>query len=222
MEHFDQYVKERKMVDSNFVLEEMANKLRWPKGKNFSAIDQIDKFFQKVKLLTDKLKLRRDLLLDVNKRVAQLVVRTMPKAFSINTNHLYIREDYRKLKKLKELPMERRFVIERKTKYKPSDASESEGASSDTDNSKKTTKTTKSRNKSNKEKKNIKAKNVRTKSAESKKIEELEKLVKQLIKKKEEPAGQQKLQPQPDTKDARGLTGILIQWRSMRIMLEKA
>ena len=80
---------------------------------------------------------------DVNERVAQLVVRAMPKAFGINANHLYFREDYRKLDKLKDLAIERRFVIERKTKYKPSksDASESEGASSGTENTEKSNRT---------------------------------------------------------------------------------
>ena len=201
MKYFDEYVKERKMEDSNFVLEEFANKLKWPKSKNLSAIDQIDKFFQQAKLLNDKLKLRKDLPEDVNKRVAQLVVRAMPKAFGINTNHLYIREDYRKLDKLKELAMERRFVIERKTKYKPSksDASESEGASSRTENSEKTARTTKSKKKGKKNKRNIKAKNVKAsgdKSDTSKKIEELEKLVKQLLQEKTETANQ-KSQPAP-------------------------
>ena len=71
MKCFDDCVKARKMEDSNFVLEEMANELKWPKGKHLSVNDQINEFFQKAKLLTDKLKLRKNLPVDVNKRVAQ-------------------------------------------------------------------------------------------------------------------------------------------------------
>ena len=83
----------------------------------------------------------------VNKKVVQLVVRAIRKLFVINSNHLYIRDDYRKLQKLEELAMERIFVIKRKTKCKPMnrDASESEGASSDAEDSGKTMRATKSK-----------------------------------------------------------------------------